>query len=204
VEGFFNRLSDGLQACKVEDGLAVEPLQRLTHGPSIPDIGLDPFNGPLSEVPHSVEGTCAGVRKIVEDHDPIPRLQQFNAGVGADIAGAAGDKNGGFLGHGLVILPGSVWRLEEMIANPNGPGNGDTGKRPRSGIRLLWELSRQQRQRMKDFNRPESLFPEACAQMSGTARVAGENDVGPELFGKVNQGRPIAAGLFWDEGVARS
>ena len=35
----------------------------------------------------------AGVDQVVDDRDPVAALQQFQAGVRADVAGAAGDEN---------------------------------------------------------------------------------------------------------------
>ena len=41
----------------------------------------------------AVEHFRLGIDKIVEDDNLFPRVQQFNAGVGTDITGAASDQN---------------------------------------------------------------------------------------------------------------
>jgi len=61
----------------------------------------------------------AGVVEIVDDRDPVARVQQLQAGVAADVAGAAGDEEGtgrgggvGLvgIGHGVNSRPGRCGR----------------------------------------------------------------------------------------------
>ena len=93
------RLGDALAHClepgKVDDGVNIsKALEQLLHLVGVSQLGLDEGDALADNVLHAVDGFLAGIAEVVGDNDVIARLDELNAGMAADVPGAAGNENG--------------------------------------------------------------------------------------------------------------
>ena len=65
----------------------------LVHGRAVGDVGLDETEVLAGDLFYAGQGLGAGIVEIVHHDDVVPRIEQFNAGVAADITGAAADQD---------------------------------------------------------------------------------------------------------------
>ncbi len=98
--GLGNALAHGLEAGEVNDGgnfIFGEdfPEQRL-----VPDVALVEFQGFAGEGLDPIQTLGVGIAEVVHNHHAVAAIEQLQAGVGADITGAAGDQNV----HGDILL----------------------------------------------------------------------------------------------------
>src|ERR1700761_4967824 len=77
----------------MDDDRASEFGQDLLDRSLIADVAFDNGQRLLADLLDAFECCAAAVGKVVEYHDLVAGIEQFDAGVGADIAGAAGHQN---------------------------------------------------------------------------------------------------------------
>ncbi len=97
-----NRFAHRLEAGKVDHRIDFFLPEQQINRFGVAQVGqvkLDVFAGQFL---HPAQGIGFGVAEVVDDHDLVARFEQFDAGVGADVAGAAGDEDG--FAHGRILL----------------------------------------------------------------------------------------------------
>ena len=91
--GLGHGFAHGLQTGKVDDAADLVFGEDLPQQPFVPDIALIKLQGLAGELLHPLQAFGIGIAQIVDDHHAVAALQKLQAGVRADIPGAAGDQN---------------------------------------------------------------------------------------------------------------
>ena len=89
-----HRLADGLEAGEVDDGIDLVFAEDIAQRAAIADIDLRKTRCTTADASDTFEYGRLAVGKIVDDDKIVSGVEQFDAGVGADIASAAGNENG--------------------------------------------------------------------------------------------------------------
>ena len=95
-----NRFADSLQAGKVNGTVDVVLLEDTVQSGAVTDVLLVERDGFSGDLLNALDGFGRGINKVIDDDDVEIFFQKFNAGVAADVSGAAGDK----YGHGKQFL----------------------------------------------------------------------------------------------------
>jgi hypothetical protein len=89
---FLHRFAHRLEAGKMDDGLRVRRLlEHCAQRVEVEQVHLVKGDGFAAQRFHPPDRFPARVAEVVDDGDPATGVEQFQAGVAADIAGAAGD-----------------------------------------------------------------------------------------------------------------
>jgi hypothetical protein len=93
-QGLAHRLAHRLQPGEVDHGVDVVVPEHGIQCFPVADVGLDEGEIHARQFAHPDEGFGAAVAQVVQHDDVIAGVEEFHAGVGADVAGAAGDEDG--------------------------------------------------------------------------------------------------------------
>ena len=78
-------------------------LEQVLHGIAVAQVEQVELDALAGQFLDPAERVGARVAQVVQHHDLVARFQQFQAGVRADIAGAAGDQDAeGCFGFGYI------------------------------------------------------------------------------------------------------
>ena len=112
LERLLDAFTDGLEAGEVDDHVYVVLVEDALKGLAVENAGLVEAQPVVRRAlvgagdgAHAVERHLARVAQVVDHHHGVPAVQELDAGVAADEAGAAGDQHadvGGLLGERLV------------------------------------------------------------------------------------------------------
>ena len=84
--------ANSLQTGEVHDGVNVGVLgEQGLRGGGIAQVRLHKGDGLAGDLLHPAHGFLTGVAQVIHHHDVVTGLQQFHAGVAADVTGAAAD-----------------------------------------------------------------------------------------------------------------
>ena len=90
IERDAHGFAHGLQACKVHHAVDMLLIKNAADKRRVAAIALVQGDGLAGDLFHTGNGLGAAINKIIQYDHFVARVQQANAGVGADIAGAAG------------------------------------------------------------------------------------------------------------------
>ena len=85
--------SHGLQAREVDDGGNLIFRENFPQERLVPYVSLVEFDFPAGNGLHPLQALGVGVAQVVDDRHIVSAVEKFNAGMGADVSGAAGDQN---------------------------------------------------------------------------------------------------------------
>ena len=101
LQGLADALANSLETCKMHNGFDVGILLKNSFGCClIAQLGIDKGDSFAGDLLDADKGFLAGIAEIVNNDYVVAGLDELDAGVAADISGAAGDKNG----HKLIFL----------------------------------------------------------------------------------------------------
>ena len=112
LDGFFHRFAHGLVPREMNHRVEIVRVKNLLQGCPVYQICLIEYRRFPRDLPDPFHGFRAGIVKIVNNHDIVPVLKQFHAGMAPDVSRAPGNKN---LHIPLFLLP----------VLPSVPGRGD-------------------------------------------------------------------------------
>lgn len=94
LQGLGHALSHRLKGGEVDHGVDVRVLcEQGLHPRRVTQVHLDEGHGPSHDPFHPADRLLAGINQIIRHHNVVARLDEFHAGVAADVAGSAADQN---------------------------------------------------------------------------------------------------------------
>ena len=105
-------LTHSLQTREVNHGVGANLLEEGLHAFEVEQINLVEFGGAAGQLGYTLEGLLRGVGEVIHDHDLVACLQQFQYGVRANVAGAAGNE---YLHDVLSSKNSGVNRTEHVL-----------------------------------------------------------------------------------------
>ena len=88
-----HRFSHGLQPRKMNDGIYIVLVKYLCYRGAVEQIRLVKHGAHARDLFDAVDNARLGIGKVVEYNYLLPLFDKLHTGVGADIAGSAGNKN---------------------------------------------------------------------------------------------------------------
>src|SRR5450830_24949 len=93
AQGLFDGFAHRFQTREVDDGVDLVVPECPFHSGAVADVGVDEAGGLAGDALDALLHGSVAVAEVIEDDDAVASLQEFDAGVGTDIAHAAGDKD---------------------------------------------------------------------------------------------------------------
>jgi hypothetical protein len=126
LQRFLRRLADGLQPGKVQHALDGLRLEQAIEQRTVAHVALHALQRLPGDALDARQRLRAAVAEVVEHHEAVARALERHTGVGTDVAGAAGDEQGGGFRacrHGTVWF--GAWVADcRPVAGPTVRGGG--------------------------------------------------------------------------------